>query len=120
MRKTASQQSQEMALRATPNTAAETGESPFSVQPKIQAPATSSFASGATDALEVLHQRWDSHALTAFSILSNPARGNGTAALNPLVRLRIAANYRLQQQSGEQSTTLSEISMGCSRGAKCR
>ncbi len=110
MRKTASQQSQEMALRATPNTAAETGESPFSVQPKIQAPATSSFASGATDALEVLHQRWDSHALTAFSILSNPARGNGTAALNPLVRLRIAANYRLQQQSGEQSTTLSELS----------
>ena len=30
--------------------------------------------------------------------------------MNPLVQLRIAANYRLQQQSGEQSTILSEIS----------
>lgn len=108
--KAALQPSHEMALQATPNTTAETGGSPFSVQPKIQAPASSSFASGATDALEVLHQRWDSHAMTAFSILSNPARGNGTAALNPLVRLRIAANYRLQQKSGEQATTLSELS----------
>ena len=48
--------------------------------------------------------------MTAFSILSNPNRGNGSVALNPLVQLRIAANYRLQQMSGEQSTTLSELS----------
>jgi hypothetical protein len=108
--KTASLQSEDMALRGTPNAAAETGGSPFSVQPKVQAPATSSFASGATDAVEVLHQRWDSHAMTALSILSNPDRGNGSVALNPLVQLRIAANYRRQQKSGEQSTTLSELS----------
>lgn len=108
--KTASQQSEDMALQGAPNAAAETGGSPFSVQPKVQAPATSSFASGAADAMEVLHQRWDSHAMTAFSILSSPDRGNGSVALNPLVRLRIATNYRLQQKSGEQATTLSEIS----------
>jgi len=108
--KTASQPSEEMALRGTPNAAAETAGSPFSVEPKIQAPTTSSFASGAADAMETLHQRWDSHAMSAFSILSNPNRGNGSAALNPLVQLRIAANYRLQQKSGEQSTTLSELS----------
>ena len=108
--KSASQQSADMALRGTPNTGAETGGSPFSVQPKIQAPSTSPFASGATDALEVLHQRWDAQAMTAFRILSNPDRRNGSVALNPLVQLRIAANYRLQQKSGEQSTTLSELS----------
>jgi len=108
--KTASQQSEEMALRGTPNAAAETGGSTNSVQQKVQAPVTSSFASGATDALELLHQRWDSHAMTAFSILSNSDRGIGNVALDPLVRLRIAANYRLQQKSGEQSTTLSELS----------
>ncbi len=108
--KSVSQQSADMALRGTPNAGAETGGSPFSVQPKIQAPATSPFASGASDALEVLHQRWDAHAMTAFRILSNPEGSNGGAAHDPLVQLRIAANYRLQQKSGEQSTTLSELS----------
>ena len=108
--RTASLQSADAGLHATLNATAEQPTSPLSVQPKIQAPATSSFASGASDALEALHQRWDSHAMTAFSILSNPNRGNGSVALNPLVQLRIAANYRLQQMSGEQSTTLSELS----------
>ena len=108
--KTAAQQSAEMALRSTPNAVAESSESAFSVQPKVQTPQTSPFASGATDALQALHQRWDSHALTAFSILSHTGRGNGMTALHPLVHLRIAANYRLQQKSGEQSTTLSELS----------
>ncbi len=107
---TTSQPSEDTALRSTPNAGTDTAGSSFSVQPKVQAPATSSFASGAADALEVLHQRWDSHAMTAFSILSNPNRGNGSVALTPLVRLRIAANYRLQKKSGEQSTTLSELS----------
>ena len=107
---TTSQQSEDTALRSTPDAGTNNAGSSFSVRPKVQAPATSSFASGAADALEVLHQRWDSHAMTAFSILSNPDLGNGNVALTPLVRLRIAANYRLQKKSGEQSTTLSELS----------
>ncbi|MBC7965823.1 MAG: hypothetical protein H7Z17_07845 [Fuerstia sp.] len=108
--KTATRQSAEMALRSTPNAVEEPSATAFAVEPKVQAPQTSPFASGATDALQALHQRWDSHAMTAFNILSNPGRGNGTTTLHPLVQLRIAANYRLQQKSGEQSTTLSELS----------
>lgn len=84
--------------------------SPLSVQPKIQAASSSPFASGATDALAALHQRWDSHATTAFEILSNASRSKGSETLNPLIQLRIAANYRLQQKNGEQATILSELS----------
>ncbi len=108
--KTASLQSEEMALQGTPNEVVTTGGSQLTVQPKVQAPTTTPFSSGAADALEALHERWNSHAMTAFSILSNPNRSDGKRALSPLVQLRIAANYRLQQQTGEQSTTLSELS----------
>jgi len=100
----------ESALRGTPNDAAGPDGLPLSVQPKRQAASTSPFASGAADALAALHQRWDSHAMTAFDILSNVTRGKNSESLNPLVQLRIAANYRLQQKSGEQATILSELS----------
>ena len=102
--------SAESALRGTPHDTSVQSESPFSVQPKMQAASTSPFASGATDALAALHQRWDSHAMTAFEILSNDSRNKNAESLNPLVQLRIAANYRLQQKTGEQATILSELS----------
>ncbi len=102
--------SAESALRGTPNDASGPAVSSLSVQPKRQAVLTAPFASGATDALAALHQRWDSHAMTAFEILSNVSRGKNSASMNPLVQLRIAANYRLQQKSGEQATMLSELS----------
>ena len=108
--KTASQPSAKVALQQAPSVAPDNTASPLSVQPKVLAGTSQPFASGATDPVEALHQRWDSHAMTAFSILSNVNRGTGNAAFSPLVQLRIAANYRLQQKSGEQATTLSEIS----------
>jgi len=101
----------ESTLRGTSNVAAAGLDgSPLSVQPKRQAASTSPFASGATDALAALHQRWDSQAMTAFEILSNVSRRRNSESMNPLVQLRIAANYRLQQKSGEQATILSELS----------
>lgn len=102
--------SAELALRGTPNDASGQSSSPYSVQPRLQPALTSPFASGATDALAALHQRWDAHAMTAFSILSNVSRNNNSESLNPLVQLRIAANYRLQQKTGEQATMLSALS----------
>jgi photosystem II stability/assembly factor-like uncharacterized protein len=108
--KTTSGQSTRMAMQPTPDSMSGNSASPFSVQPRVEAVSSSPFASGATNALEALHQRWDSHALTALSILSNTNRGVGSGSVNPLVQLRTAANYRLQQKSGEQSTTLSEMS----------
>jgi photosystem II stability/assembly factor-like uncharacterized protein len=108
--RTATQQAADTALRRTPNDAVETVAASLSVQPKVQAPAASPFASGASNPLEALHQRWDSQAMTAFSILSNAGRGNRSVASTPLVQLRIAANYRLQQKSGEHTTILSELS----------
>jgi hypothetical protein len=48
--------------------------------------------------------------MTAFGILSNVSRSRNSESLNPLVQLRIAANYRLQQKNGEQATLLSELS----------
>ena len=48
--------------------------------------------------------------MTAFEILSNVSRNKRPETLNPLVQLRIAANYRLQQKNGEQATLLSEHS----------
>ena len=102
--------SAELALRSTPNDASGLSDAPLSVQPKVQAASTSPFASGATDALAALHQRWDLHAMTAFDILSNVSRNRNAESLNPLVQLRIAANYRLQEKNGEQATILSELS----------
>lgn len=98
------------ALSGAPNNTSGSAESPLSVQPRIQPPSTSPFASGATDAMAALHQRWDSHAMTAFEILSNVSRNKRPETLNPMVQLRIAANYRLQQKNGEQATLLSELS----------
>ncbi len=107
----ASSQSAAVALKPTPGLPSGNPASSFSVQPKFQAATASPFSSGATNAAEALHQRWDAHALTAFNILSNAGRLTGSDTLNPLVQLRVAANYRLQQQqSGEQSTTLSGLS----------
>lgn len=108
--RTTTQQAAEMALRSTPNNVAEPSTASSLVQPKVQTPMASPFASGATDAVEALHQRWDAHAMTAFNILSSGGRDHTNVGLHPLVQLRIAANYRLQQKSGEQSTTLSELS----------
>ena len=100
----------DLALRATPNVESAENSLPFGVQPKVQAASTSPFASGATDAVAALHQRWDAHAMTAFGILSNVSRSRNSESLNPLVQLRSAANYRLQQKNGEQATLLSELS----------
>ena len=108
--KTSTTESPAPALRGTPDDASAQSSSPYSVHPKLQTASTSPFASGATDALAALHQRWDSHAMTAFTILSNATGGKNSASLNPLVHLRIAANYRLQQKNGEQATILSELS----------
>lgn len=92
-----------------PPPSGETSGSPFAVQPKVQAPNVQPFASGATDALAALHQRWDDHAMTAHAILMNANRANASVSLSPLVQLRIATNSRLQHNQGEQSTVLSEL-----------
>ena len=99
-----------LSMRSTPNAAPVSQNSPSFVQPKRQAATASPFASGATDAIAALHQRWDSDAMTAFAILSNAARENTQVSLDPQVQLRIAANYRLQGKTGERATTLSELS----------
>lgn len=109
-RKITSDQTTATALQPTPFAPQNTSTSPFSVQPMVQAVTSSPFASGATNALEALHQRWDSHAMTAMNVLSGANPGGSSLTFNPLVHLRIAANYRLQGKSGEQSTTLSELS----------
>ncbi len=108
--KTTASVSAASATRGTPTDAEGSDGSSLSVQPKVKAASTSPFASGATDALAALHQRWDSHAMTAFEVLSNVSRDKNSESVNPLIQLRIAANYRLQQKSGEQATILSELS----------
>ena len=104
-----SQSSGVAASRDVPQSSDPSAMSPNAVQPKVQAPASQPFASGATDALEALHQRWDAHALTAYDILTNANRANAGLPLSPLVQLRLAANNRLRQNSGEQSTVLSDL-----------
>ncbi|HQZ67610.1 MAG TPA: YCF48-related protein [Planctomycetaceae bacterium] len=104
-----SQATSASAPSATHETDGQSSASPYSVQPRVQAPTSRPFASGATNALEALHQKWDSHALTAYTILMNANRANASVPLSPLVQLRIAANNRLLQNSGEQSTILSDL-----------
>ncbi|MCA9009117.1 MAG: hypothetical protein KDB01_05190 [Planctomycetaceae bacterium] len=107
-RKTSGPPSTTAAIPSIPGVAQSSLSSPSAVQPKIQAAATSPFSSDATNAMDALHQRWDAHAMTALRILSKSNNGNGSR--NPLVLLRTAANYRLQETNGEQSTALSEVS----------
>jgi photosystem II stability/assembly factor-like uncharacterized protein len=107
-RRTAGAQSTTAAIPSIPGAAQSSPESPIGVQPRIKAAATSPFSSDATNAMDALHQRWDAHAMTALRILSKSNNGNGSR--NPLVLLRTAANYRLQETNGEQSTALSEVS----------
>ena len=63
------------------------------------------------DPVAALQERWDSHAATAFRILSaRDASQVSTRQIDPAVLLRYAVNQRQVDAAGEQSNALAELS----------
>ena len=97
---------------------AESGDdsSPDSVPfmtPETRSPQTQGFVpqGQGQDPVAALQQRWDSHAATAFRILSaRDASQISTRQIDPAVLLRYAVNQRQTDATGEQSNALAELS----------
>jgi photosystem II stability/assembly factor-like uncharacterized protein len=81
------------------------------VKPESRSPQTQGFSSQGQDPVAALQQRWDSHATTAFRILSaRDASQVSTRQIDPAVLLRYAVNQRQTEAAGEQSNALAELS----------
>jgi photosystem II stability/assembly factor-like uncharacterized protein len=81
------------------------------VKPESRSPQTQGFSSQGLDPVAALQQRWDSHAATAYRILSTrDASQVSTRQIDPAVLLRYAVNQRQTDAAGEQSNALAELS----------
>ena len=81
------------------------------VKPESRSPQTQGFSSQSQDPVAALQQRWDSHAATAYRILSaRDASQVSTRQIDPAVLLRYAVNQRRTEAAGEQSNALAELS----------
>jgi photosystem II stability/assembly factor-like uncharacterized protein len=83
------------------------------ITPESRSPQTPGFVppGQGQDPVAALKQRWDSHAATAFRILSaREASQVTTRQIDPAVLLRYAVNQRQIDATGEQSNALAELS----------
>lgn len=81
------------------------------VKPESRSPETLGFSPQGQDPVAALQQRWDSHAATAFRILSARVSSQlSPRQIDPAVLIRYAANQRLTDTAGEQSNVLAELS----------
>jgi photosystem II stability/assembly factor-like uncharacterized protein len=81
------------------------------VKPQSRSPQSQGFSSQGQDPVAALQQRWDSHAATAYRILSaRDASQASTRQIDPAVLLRYAVNQRQTDAAGEQSNALAELS----------
>ena len=81
------------------------------VKPESRSPQTQGFSPQGQDPVAALQQRWDSHAATAYRILSaRDASQVSTRRIDPAVLLRYAVNQRQTDAAGEQSNALAELS----------
>jgi photosystem II stability/assembly factor-like uncharacterized protein len=83
------------------------------ITPESRSPQTPGFVppGQGQDPVAALQQRWDSHAATAFRILSaRDASQVTTRQMDPAVLLRYAVNQRQTDATGEQSNALAELS----------
>ena len=83
------------------------------ITPESRSPQTQGFVpqGQGQDPVAALQERWDSHAATAFRILSaRDASQVSTRQIDPAVLLRYAVNQRQVDAAGEQSNALAELS----------
>lgn len=81
------------------------------VKPESRVPQTQGFSPQGQDPVAALQQRWDSHAATAYRILSARDASQVTSRqIDPAVLLRNAVNQRQMDAAGEQSNSLAELS----------
>jgi hypothetical protein len=81
------------------------------VKPESRIPQTQGSSPQGQDPVAALQQRWDSHAATAYRILSaRDASQVSTRRIDPAVLLRYAVNQRQTDAAGEQSNALAELS----------
>lgn len=83
------------------------------ITPESRSPETQGFLppGQGQDPVAALQERWDSHAATAFRILSARETSQGsTRQIDPAVLLRYAVNQRQIDAVGEQSNALAELS----------
>jgi photosystem II stability/assembly factor-like uncharacterized protein len=81
-----------------------------SLQPIIQTSGTRTFSASASNQLHALSEKWDQHAEASLRILKSQV--SDERQWSPNVRLRLSANLRMRNLTGEYNTLTTELSQG--------